>query len=139
MIRSVDVIVVGLGVMGSAATFHLARRGHRIFGFDAFPRGHDCGSSYGKRRLIRTAYYEAPDDIPLVQRSWSLWREVEEMSGCPLLCRTGGLYIGRPEAGLVSGALLSAREHGLPHEVLDTETAAARFPGPRLAADQVAV
>lgn len=139
MVRSLDVIVVGLGAMGSSAAFHLAQRGYRTLGFDAFPRGHDRGSSHGKTRIIRTAYYEAPDYVPLVRRAWSLWRELEGTSGRQLLRKTGGLYIGRPETALVSGALASAREHGLTHELLDAETAAVRFPGLRLAPDQVAV
>ncbi|MDW7982677.1 MAG: N-methyl-L-tryptophan oxidase [Thermomicrobium sp.] len=137
--QGVDVVIVGLGAMGSAAAASLARRGYRVLGLDAFPFGHDRGSSHGKTRALRMAYYEGPEYVPLVRRAWSLWRELEAITGRALLHRTGGLYIGRPETPLVSGALASARQHGLAHELLDAETAAIRFPGLRLDPDQVAL
>ncbi|MCX2728052.1 N-methyl-L-tryptophan oxidase [Thermomicrobium sp. 4228-Ro] len=134
-----DVIVVGLGAMGSAAAFALAQRGYRVLGLDRFAPGHDRGSSHGKTRIIRTAYYESPEYVPLIRRAWTLWRELEALSGRPLLRLTGGLYIGRPETELVRGTLASARQHGLAHELLDAGEAMRRFPGLRLAPDQVAV
>ncbi len=136
---SADVIVIGLGAMGSAAAWILAERGHRVVGLDAFPPGHERGSSHGKTRIIRTAYYESPEYVPLVRRAWTLWRELETASGTRLLRMTGGLYIGRPDTELVRGTLASARTHGLPHEFLDADEAMRRFPGLRLAPEQVAV
>lgn len=123
-----EVAIIGLGAMGSAAAWHLSRRGYRVLGMDAYHRGHDRGSSHGRTRIIRQAYYESPDYVPLVRRSYELWRTLEEESGRALLTVTGGIYLGRPEAGLVAGALASARQHGIPHEELDAAEIRRRFP-----------
>lgn len=130
-----DVIVIGLGAMGSSATYHLATRGARVLGLDAHPRGHTLGSSHGKSRIIREAYFEAPDYVPLVQRAYALWRALENESGRSLLSITGGLNLGQPESAMVSGALASARMHGLPYELLTPAEVHARFPGFRLPDD----
>ena len=124
-----DVIVLGLGAMGSAAAFQAARRGQRVLGLDAYERGHDKGSSHGRSRMIREAYYEAPEYVPLIRRSYALWRELEGESGRELLRITGGLYLGAPESGLISGVRASVREHGLAHDELDAGEVARRFPG----------
>src|SRR5438552_5485196 len=113
-----DLIVLGLGAMGSATAYHAARRGQRVLGLDAHERGHTQGSSHGRTRMIREAYYEAPEYVPLVQRSYDLWRELETAAGRPLLIITGGLYFGPPGSGLVDGVLASARQHGLAHDEL---------------------
>ena len=134
-----DVIVVGLGAMGSATTAMLARQGARVLGLEAFEPLHTRGSSHGRSRIIREAYFESPEYVPLVRRAYELWRELEEISGRRLLRITGGLNIGRPESAFVSGALESARRHGIPHEVLDAASAARRFPALRLPEDFVAV
>lgn len=134
-----DVIVVGLGAMGSAAVAMLARRGARVLGLEAFEPLHTRGSSHGRSRIIREAYFESPEYVPLVRRAYQLWREIEEISGRRLLRITGGLNIGRPESAFVSGALESARRHGIAHEVLDAAAAARRFPALRLPEDLVAV
>src|SRR5437016_9135071 len=114
-----DVIVAGLGAHGSAAAYHLAKRGTSVLGFDRFDRGHTLGSSGGLSRIIRLSYYEHPDYVPLLRRAWTLWRDLERDTGETLLTETGGLYAGDPTGELVSGALLSARTHHLEHEVLD--------------------
>jgi sarcosine oxidase len=132
-----DAIVLGLGGMGSAAAYHLARRGHRVLGLDAHPRGHREGSSHGHSRIIREAYFEAPEYVPLVRRSYALWRELEPESGRQLLSIVGGLNIGRPDGELVSGALASVRKCDIPHEYLTPDELSARFPGFRLADDMV--
>jgi sarcosine oxidase len=134
-----DALVVGLGAMGSASTYHLARRGLRVAGFDAHERGHALGSSHGRSRIIRKAYFEAPAYVPLVLRAYELWRELEAASGRTLLTVTGGLMIGGPETALVSGALASAREHGLAHEHLSARAVNARFPAFHLPASFEAV
>ena len=139
MAGSFDAIVVGLGAMGSAATYHLARRGLRVAGFDASPRGHARGSSHGRSRIIRQAYFESPAYVPLVQRAYQLWRELEQEANRPLLTMTGGLMVGAPTSGLVQGTLASARLHGLPCERLDARQVAERFPAYRLPDDLVAV
>ena len=123
-----DVIVVGLGADGSAAAAHLARRGARVVGLEAFSRGHTNGSSGGLTRVIRLAYYEHPDYVPLLRRAWALWRELEVATCRELLRQTGGVYVGPRDGDLVDGSLRSAREHGLEHELLDPATLRARFP-----------
>ncbi len=125
----VDVVVVGLGGMGSAAAYHLARRGARVLGVDANPPGHALGSSHGTSRIIRKAIYEAPEYVPLVLRAYDLWRDLEAASGRPLLTITGRLLLGPPDSRTVRGMLHSARTHGLAHEVLDAAAVRARFPG----------
>jgi len=123
-----DAIVAGLGAHGSAATYHLAKRGQRVLGFDRFARGHTLASFGGLSRIIRLSYYEHPSYVPLLKRAWDLWRELERESGETLLTQTGGLYMGPPEGELVSGALASARMHGLAHEILDNEELKRRYP-----------
>lgn len=139
MSESYDVAIAGLGAMGSAAAYHLARRGQRVIGFDRFAPPHDRGSSHGESRIIRVAYFEDPRYVPLVKRAWELWLELESESGADLLQSTGGLMIGPREGVLVSGALASASAHGLPHDLLDAEALAARFPAHRPNDDDVAV
>jgi sarcosine oxidase len=137
--RSYDVIVVGLGAMGSATLFHLARRGVRTLGLEQFGPGHAMGSSHGDSRIIRETYFEHPLYVPLVQRAHELWRELEGVSGKPLMKIVGGLMIGPRDGMVVAGTLRSAREHGLPHEVLDAPAVTARFPAFQLKGDLVAV
>jgi len=134
-----DVIVIGLGAMGSATAYHAARRGQRVLGLDAYPRGHKNGSSHGTTRIIREAYFEAPEYVPLVQRAYTLWRELEYESGRGLLTITGGLTIGAPDSEFVSGARMSAHLHHLPYEELSSTAVAARFPGFRLLEEMVAI
>ena len=123
-----DAIVVGLGAHGSAAAFHLAKRGLDVLGFDRFARGHTLGSSGGRSRIIRLSYYEHPDYVPMLRRAWDLWRELERDSGETLLTQTGGLYLGPPGGELVSGALASAQQHRLAHEQLDAKELRRRWP-----------
>ena len=123
-----DVAIVGLGAMGSAAAFELARRGADVIGFDRFTPPHAFGSSHGDTRIIREAYFEHPVYVPMVQRAIQLWRELERVSGAALLQQTGGLMIGAPGCALVEGALRSARVHGLAHSVLSAGDIRARFP-----------
>jgi sarcosine oxidase len=126
--RSFDAIVAGLGAHGSAAAYNLAKRGQRVLGFDRFARGHTLASFGGLSRIIRLSYYEHSSYVPLLKRAWDLWRELERESGETLLTQTGGLYMGPPDGELVSGALTSARTHGLAHEVLDNAELQRRYP-----------
>jgi len=132
-----DVIVVGLGSMGSMAAWRLATRGVRVAGFDRFRPPHTMGSHAGESRIIRTAYYEAPEYVPLARRSFELWRELERESGRSLLTMTGGLHVGPPDSPEFAGALRSAREHGLRHEVLARDQIERRFPQHRVAPGEV--
>lgn len=132
-------IVLGLGGIGSAAAAHLALRGARVLGLDAHEPVHAYGSSHGRHRIIREAYFEAPQYVPFVQRAYHLWRELEARSGSELLTITGGLTIGTPDSLFVSGALQAVREHNLAHELLSASETTARFSGFRPAADMVSV
>jgi sarcosine oxidase len=134
-----DVAIAGLGAMGSACARALARRGLRVAGFDRFAPPHDRGSSHGKSRIIREAYFEHPAYVPLVQHAMRLWDALEEESVRTLRLRTGGLMIGPPEGTLVRGALASARAHDLPHELLDAAAMARRLPVLRPGPDMVGV
>jgi sarcosine oxidase len=127
--RSFDVIVVGLGAMGGATAFHLARRGQRVLGLERFAPGHAQGSSYGESRIIREIYFEHPLYVPIVRRAYELWHELERESGQRLLTITGGLMIGPADGRLVTGVLESAVTHDIPHEVLSAIDLKARFPG----------
>src|SRR5258705_10238474 len=100
-----DTIIVGLGAMGSAAACHLARRGKRVLGLDRFAPPHALGSSHGQTRIIREAYFEHPVYVPLVQRAYELWGELEQRSGAVLYRRTGGMVIGTTQWALVKGPL----------------------------------
>lgn len=123
-----DVIVLGLGGMGSAAAFHLASRGLRVLGLDQFPPTHNRGSSHGHTRVIRQAYFEHPSYVPLLIRAYELWRELEREAGEPLLLLPGGLMMGAETSDVVAGTIASARMHGLPHEILNRDEIARRFP-----------
>ena len=125
---TIDSIVAGLGAHGSAAAYHLAKRGRSVLGFDRFARGHTLASFGGLSRIIRLSYYEHASYVPLLKRAWDLWRELERDSGETLLAQTGGLYMGRPDGELVTGSLASARTHGLEHQVLESAELRRRFP-----------
>jgi sarcosine oxidase len=129
MTDSFDVIVVGLGAMGGATAFHLARRGQRVLGLERFGSGHARGSSHGESRIIREIYFEHPLYVPIVRRAYELWHELERESGERLLTITGGLMIGPEDGTLVTGVLESAAAHDIPHEVLSTAELRARYPG----------
>ena len=125
---SFDTIIIGLGAMGSAAAYHLACRGDRVLGIDQFQPPHTMGSSHGQTRIIREAYFEHPLYVPLIQRAFELWLDLENRANERLLLTTGGLMIG-PETGVIfPGARASALEHRLPHEVLSAQEIKRRFP-----------
>ena len=134
-----DVVVCGLGAMGSAALHHLARRGQRVLGLERHTPGHDRGSSHGSTRIIRLGYFEHPAYVPLLRRAHTLWRELEAASGRRLLHVTGIAEIGPPAGPLVRGTLASARLHELSHEVLSAPELMRRFPAFRVPQDYVAV
>src|SRR5499426_841914 len=113
MSPSYDVIIAGLGAMGSAAAYHLARAGQRVAGFDRFNPPHTHGSSHGQTRIIREAYFEHPLYVPLVQRAYAAWEALERESGQTLKLQTGGVMIGRPDSVVVTGSRRSAEEHRL--------------------------
>lgn len=123
-----DVIVVGLGGMGSAAAYHLAKRGQRVLGLEKFTPAHDKGSSHGGSRIIRQSYFEDPAYVPLLLRAYELWDELAADSARDVYRITGGLFIGPPDCLTVAGSLRASREWDLPHEVLDVPGIRSRFP-----------
>lgn len=123
-----DVIVIGLGGMGSAAAYRLAERGQRVLGLEQYPAVHDRGSSHGGSRIIRQAYFEDPAYTPLLLRAYQLWDQVEQRSGRTIMHTTGGLMVGRPDSRTVAGSIRSAEEWGLDYEVLSARELRRRFP-----------
>lgn len=127
-----DVAVVGVGGFGSSCLYHLARRGVRVLGLDRFPAGHDRGSSHGDTRIIRQAYFEHPDYVPLLLRAYDLWRELESESGHDLLRICGLMLAGPGDGEAVAGTRTASREHGLDLESVSATEAVDRFPGFRI-------
>lgn len=125
--------------MGSSTVYQLALRGHRVLGIDQFTPPHAFGSSHGKSRIIREAYFEDPLYVPLVKRAYHGWAELQSRSGTHVLHRTGGLMIGAPDGIVVRGARASAIEHSLPYEEIDARELRARFPSLRPPDDAVAI
>ena len=134
-----DVIVVGVGSMGSAACYQLAMRGAGVLGLEQFSIPNTMGSHHGDSRMIRLCYAEHPDYVPLLQRAYDLWHELEIESGQRLLFKTGGLYMGRGDGGFVNGALQAAKQHHLPHEMMERTQIAERYPQFALPDDYVAL
>lgn len=123
-----DAIVVGLGGMGSAALAHLAARGRRVVGLEQFGPMHGFGSSHGNSRIIRKTYFLDSRYVTLAERAYELWQRLEEETQTRLLTVTGGLMLSLRENNVVDGALRSAQEHGLEHELLDAACMRRRFP-----------
>ena len=125
--------------MGSAALLHLARRGARVVGIERFVPGHDRGSSHGETRIIRLGYFEHPSYVPLLRRTYELWRALEADAGTKLMHITGIAEIGPPDSSVVAGTLLASRMHGLAHEVLDAGETMRRFPAFHIPQEYVGV
>lgn len=129
MPSSYDVIVAGVGGMGSAACWQLAQRGQRVLGLERFDIGHTMGSSHGMTRIIRLAYFEGPQYVPLVQRAHQLWKETGDLAGTQLLYVTGSMDMSPEGDGQqVASSRASCLEHGLEHEILDRKEIHRRFP-----------
>jgi len=124
-----DTVVIGLGGMGSAALYHLARRGQRVLGIEQFGIAHDQGSSHGATRLIRRAYFEHPDYVPLVDRAYQLWAALESAASRTLLHRCGLMLAGRADGAVIPGVHRAAIKHNLAIESVARGDWPARFPG----------
>ena len=134
-----DVVVIGLGAMGASSAYHLARRGLRVLGIEQFTPAHALGSSHGSTRIVRQAYFEKPEYVPLLKRSYELWDELSRDFGEQLFVRCGALMIGRPDSAVVTGTLASAHRWQLPHELLGPSELHVRYPQFALPEDHVAV
>ncbi|MFD9794864.1 N-methyl-L-tryptophan oxidase [Streptomyces sp. NPDC059070] len=139
MAPTYDVIVLGLGGMGSAAACRLAERGVRVLGLERFGPAHDQGSSHGGSRITRQSYFEDPAYVPLLLRAYELYDQVERDSGREIALLCGGMMVGRPECRTVAGAVRSARRWDLPHEMLDAAEIRRRFPAMTPRDDEVAL
>lgn len=120
--------MIGLGAMGSAVAYHLARRGAEVVGFDAFDVPNEKGSSGGESRIIRMCYFEHPDYVPLLKRAYELWHELARETGKPIIEITGVLFMGNPASELIAGSLRAAQAHDLPHEMLTAAQLRTRYP-----------
>src|SRR5262245_53441008 len=134
-----DVIVIGVGGMGSATLYHLARRGRKVLGLERYNIPHEMGSYHGITRIIRLAYYEHPSYVPLLRRAYELWRELESLSGVKLLYITGSVDAGPEGSATFEGSRRSCVEYNLPHEVLTSAELTRRMPGYQLPADTMTV
>src|SRR5207245_11547411 len=133
------VAVIGGGAMGAATSWRLAKRGVDVVCYDRYSPPHAFGSTHGESRIIRTAYFEGPWYVPLVQEAFQLWRELEAETDADLLTMTGALMIGAPDSEAVKGALDSAKAHGLDVEPLDGDKFRRLYPGHVVPDGQVAV
>ncbi|MEX0713154.1 MAG: N-methyl-L-tryptophan oxidase [Pirellulales bacterium] len=124
-----DVVVLGTGGVGSAAAYHAALRGAKVLGLDRFTPAHDRGSSHGATRIIRQAYYEHPDYVPLAERAFKAWAELEARCGERLYHQTGLLEVGPSDGEVLAGVRASARMHDLDIEELPAGQVMARWPG----------
>ncbi len=134
-----DCIVLGTGGVGSAALYHLAQRGASVLGLDRFAPGHDQGSSHGHTRIIRLAYFEHPDYVPLLYRAFELWEALEQQQGVSLYRQTGLLEIGPRDGDVVPGVLAAARQHALEVDELSASDIRRQFPGIQVSEDWVGV
>lgn len=137
MAKGYDAIVLGVGGMGSAALYELARRGLRVCGVERFGVAHERGSSHGQTRIIRKAYFEHVGYAPLLERSYQLWAQLEAASGQKLFAPCGFLTAGAPDSETIRGLEAYYRANVVPHERLGRDAAAERFPQLRLAAGAV--
>jgi sarcosine oxidase len=137
--RRYHTIVVGVGGMGSATCYELARRGKRVLGLEQYDIPHDQGSSHGHTRIIRLAYYEHPSYVLLLHRSYQLWREIQERVGEQLLYITGSIDAGPADSWVFKGSLQSALEHNLAHEIMTGRDLSRRFPGYQLPHETMAL
>jgi len=134
-----DVAVVGLGGMGSAILARCAARGASAIGIEQFEPAHNLGSSHGKSRMIRKAYFENPDYVPLVIRAYELWNQLERETGEELLQTTGVLSVGDETSEIIAGTRRAAKEHGLSVEDLSQREVKARYPTLELLKEEVAL
>ncbi|MBL7742241.1 MAG: FAD-dependent oxidoreductase, partial [Chitinophagaceae bacterium] len=125
---SVDIIVIGVGSMGAATCYYLAKRGYKVLGIEQFDITHELGSHAGQSRIIRKAYFEHPDYVPLLQKAYENWDELEKETGEKIYYQTGLLYSGRPDHEMIKGVKRSAGLYNIPLDVSDSASTAKTFP-----------
>ncbi len=128
MSRNYDVIVLGVGSMGSATCYFLAKQGYKVLGLEQFDIPHDQGSHSGQSRIIRKAYFEHPDYVPLLKRAYENWKEIEAATGSQIYFPTGLLYAGKPDDILIRGVRESATKYKLKVDSLTHAELNDRFP-----------
>jgi sarcosine oxidase len=106
-----DVIVMGVGSMGSAACYYLAQQGVKVLGLEQFDIPNEMGSHAGQSRIIRKAYFEHPDYVPLLEKAYQNWRHLEAVTGASIYTKTGLLYFGKPDHPLMTGVHTSADKY----------------------------
>src|SRR5262249_42737090 len=126
--RSYDAIVLGVGSMGSATCYFLAQRGHRVLGLEQFDIPHELGSHVGQSRIIRKAYFEHRDYVPLLDRAYRNWRALEEKTGAQVYFRTGLLYFGNPDDEVIKGVLESAKKYTIEVRTLSDADTTRQYP-----------
>jgi sarcosine oxidase len=122
-----DLVVVGLGVVGSSVLLAAARRGLKVCGIEQFELGHGNGSSHGESRIIRKAYFLHPDYVPLLERVYPMWQELEEEAQEELMVLNGLICAGSPGEYLIEGLQKCYSSHSLPHERLTAKEAMSRW------------
>lgn len=137
--RSFDVAVLGVGGIGSAACFHLARAGLRVLGIEQFSIPHSRGSSHGVTRILREGLHENETYVPMVRRAVELWRELEKLSGTQLFYQTGSLDAGLPNSAIVVGSLSSCKQWDIAHRVYTSAEVRRHYPVIQLYDDMMAV
>lgn len=126
--NSFDVIVLGVGSMGSSACYYLSKEGYRVLGLEQFDISHEFGSHAGQSRIIRKAYFEHPDYVPLLQRAYQNWKKLEEETGEQVYFSTGICYFGSPGHEIIKGVKQSASLYGIEVKEFNTKTSATKFP-----------
>jgi sarcosine oxidase len=135
--EKIDVVVIGLGGMGSAALANVARRGVSVLGIEQFPRGHLYGSSSGKSRIIKKACFEHANYVPLLLRAYDAWKELEQHSGIPIFRKTAVILAGSAESTMLTEAMENAEANGIHLEALSASEVRTRFPMMRPLDDEI--
>jgi sarcosine oxidase len=139
MSKLYDVAIIGLGAMGAAVAWRASTRDVSVVGLDQYHPPHTLGSTHGRSRIIREAYYEHPQYVPIVQEAYGLWAELESAGRVRLFQPCGGLMIGAPDSTLLSGARESAARHRLPVQEWSADELRARVPALTPDADMMAL
>lgn len=137
--RTFDAIVIGVGSMGAPTCYELAKRGLKVLGIEQFGIVHDRGSHSGQTRIIRKAYFEHPDYVPLLERAYLNWKEIEQIRDVKIYHETGLLYMGEEDGEIINGVLDAADEYQIPVEEWDEDSLAEMFPDIRMSGDHIAL